>query len=278
MRGAPEPLSSALPTGWAELDDLLGGGWPVGALCELCGRGRSSLSLGAVRQAQARELPVAWVDGGGVFCPVTARVDLTALTLVRPGADEEGGLSSGFSGGGAAARRMFRRGSAPGDGGGGSLIGRGRAGRGRAGHDRALSDRALLAADLLLRSRAFALVVLDLPTGSPPLSRWFRLARQAAAASAWLLLLGREGPSRAGSAADLVLASRLHPVSPRDWGEPPPPRMEVTRMRQRRSASGGGGGAGCSDSVLLGRPDVFVEGRPDDVVEGRPDGPPPAHG
>lgn len=206
--------AARLPSGWPELDACLGGGWPGGVLCELCGRGRTSLALGAVRQAQARGLPVAWIDGGGAFCPVTARIDLSALTLVRPdggvhGDGGEGALTAAQRG------RLRRRGLRPG----------------------VAADRALLAADLLLRSRAFGLVVLDLPEtvlrGGGAASRWFRLARQAEAARCWLLLLGSVPRSRAGSAADLVLFSALRPVPVEEWCEPPPPRLAVRLARWR---------------------------------------------
>jgi hypothetical protein len=198
-----------LPSGWAELDGLLGGGWPVGELVELLGHGRSTLALGAVARAQAAGQPVAWVDGSGSFCPATCGVDLSCLTLVRPPA---------------------ARPSAP---------------RGR----RARSS-ALLAADLLLRSRAFGLLVLDLPAERPPLASWFRLARQAARARTVLLLLGGTGAagaravagssaaSAAGSAAGLTLRAAWRHAPAARWEPAPPPALAVTLARARGTHAG----------------------------------------
>ena len=246
--------AARLPSGWPELDARLGGGWPGGVLCELCGRGRTSLALGAVRQAQARGLPVAWIDGGGAFCPVTARIDLSALTLIRP-------------------ERVRPDGGVHGDGGEDALTAaqRGRLRR-RGLRPGVAADRALLAADLLLRSRAFGLVVLDLPEtvleGGGAASRWFRLARQAEAARCWLLLLGRVARSRAGSAADLVLISSLRPVPVEEWCEPPPPRLTVCLERWRGAPERVG------EVLLLG------SGRGDDGARGgrADDGPDAASG
>jgi hypothetical protein len=161
-------------------------------LCELCGRGRTSLALGAVRAAQAADLPVAWVDGSGSFCPATAGVDLEQLVLVRSWP----GLASSST-------------------------------------RRHPVGRALLAADLLLRSRAFALVVLDLPLGRPSLSRWFRLSRLAEVSRSWLLLLGDEEGPRTGSAAELALRVALRPVRSEIWEPPAAPRLKVTVLRHR---------------------------------------------
>jgi hypothetical protein len=191
------PALAALPTGWEALDRRLAGGWPAGALTELCGRGRCTLALQAVREAQTRGQPVGWVEGPGTFCPPAAGVDLARLALVAP----------------PDARR--------------------------------LPARAWLAADLLLRSRAFGLLVLDLPVARPSLAVCFRLARQAAAARSVLLLLSAgSGPGRgpvAGSAAGLLLAVRQRHAPCAHWMLPPPPALELTVLRQRRCAGGAAG-------------------------------------
>ena len=197
----PGPRASPgrpLPSGWGLLDAVLGGGWPAGELSELVGHGRCSLALGAVRAVQRGGQPVAWVDGPGHFCPATAGVDLVALALVRPPAVE------------------------------------------RATPKQARSPAAatLLAAEMLLRSRAFALVVLDLPGGRGTLAQWFRLARQARGAGSALLLLGDERASVAGSAAALTLqVAFAHPEAP-SWAPLPAPELEV-RVTRRRGAAGG---------------------------------------
>ena len=175
----------ALPSGWLALDAVLAdGGWPVGELIELLGHGRSSLALGAVRRCQAEGQPVAWVDGPGHFCPATADVDLSALTLVSPGEPRH-------------------------------------------------ASRTLLAADLLLRSRAFGLLVLDLPSGRPPLAACFRLARQAGRAQTALLALTGGQRPLAGSAAALTLRVRLAHADWQPWEVPAAPDLDVSVLRQR---------------------------------------------
>lgn len=193
------------------MDGALDGGWPVGALAELRGRGRTSVGLAAVRSAQERDLPVAWIDGSRTFCPGTASVDLDRLTLVRP---QRGPREP-------ASRRSSRspRGQGP-------------------SRHRSFGSRALFASDLLLRSRAFALVVLDMPSGSTPLSAWFRLARLAARGRTWLLVLHGAGRPIAGSAARLAISLRLVPDERPPWVELSAPAMEVTVVRHRSSADG----------------------------------------
>jgi len=195
-------LLGRLSSGWPALDELLGGGWPPGELTEIVGHGRASLGLAAVRQAQSAGQPAAWVDGSASFCPATAGVDLQALTLVRPppalGRPER-------------PPRSRRRGPAA---------------------------RALLAADLLLRSRAFGLLVLDLPGGEsggapPALAAWFRLARQARRAQSVLLLLGDAERAVAGSAAGLTLRAAWRHPSAAAWEPLPPPALEVAVLRRR---------------------------------------------
>jgi len=98
--------------------------------------------------------------------------------------------------------------------------------------------RTLLAADLLLRSRAFGLLVLDAPDERAPLSAWFRLARQARAAQTVLLLLADEAPC-AGSAAALGVRVAQRHVDGPAWALPPQPALEVTVLRRRGAAGGG---------------------------------------
>jgi hypothetical protein len=199
---APEPdgvvsASGRLPSGWEALDALLGGGWPVGELVELVGRGRSTLALAAVARAQVAGQPAAWVDGSGTFCPATCGIDLARLTLVRPPAPSVG---------------------APGV---------------RAPRGKVVASSALLAADLLLRSRAFGLLVLDLPGGRPPFAGWFRLARQAARARTVLLLLGPPAGALAGSAAGLTLRTAWRHTPAARWKPAPPLELELTLCRSR---------------------------------------------
>lgn len=256
----PETLAARLrtarhlPSGWAALDELLGGGWPLGKLAEIRGRGCTSLALGAVRQAQLQaeaqaqvppgrqagsrrraglgkaspslDLPVAWIDGSGSFCPATASVDPSRLTLIQAPAPVQG---------------PSRRRRAP-------------------------TGPALFAADILLRSRAYALLILDLPPRRmPPTSAWFRLARLAAHAQTALLLLHPADPVRewdpvwdrqsqrergpdesrddgstgalSGSASALLVDVRLGRTQGPEWGEWAPPDLEVM-LRRKRDGTG----------------------------------------
>ena len=64
-----------LETGVAALDDLLGGGWPRGALSELCGgrgQGRTGVLLATLAAAVRREEAVALLDLEGAFDPWAA--------------------------------------------------------------------------------------------------------------------------------------------------------------------------------------------------------------
>jgi hypothetical protein len=194
-----------LPSGWPALDRSLGGGWPAGELTELAGCGRSSLALAAVREAQRAGQPVAWIDGPGTFCPATAKVDLTELVVVAPQGESWAATVTRVASGSSRGRRRERR--------------------------------ALLAADLLLRSRAFGLLVLDARGEWPPLSAWFRLARQAHVAQSVLLLLAGETPM-AGSAAALTLQlTQRHAETP-SWAQPSPPACAGAVLRRRGAAGG----------------------------------------
>ncbi len=97
--------------------------------------------------------------------------------------------------------------------------------------DTASAARALLAADLLLRSRAFGLLVLDLPAGRSTLAAWFRLARQAQHGATGLLLLS-PAPA-AGSAAALTVRVALRRAPCASWDVPPDPALELAVLRRR---------------------------------------------
>ncbi len=229
MADAPGPADSPrparrLPSGWAALDERLGGGWPVGKLVEIRGQGGTSLALGAVRAAQAAGLPVAWVDGAGTFCPATAPVDPGRLTLVQPG-PPPGASPTGESPGPSPGARPATTPPAPRTG-------------GPTASRRRPPGPALFAADVLLRSRAYALVALDLPAGGRgPVSAWFRLARLAARAHTTLLLLHPEsgGPAHllSGSACSVLADVTLRAADVPAWGEWPAPDLEVVVRRDR---------------------------------------------
>jgi len=79
------------PCGVAELDALLGGGFPRGSLVEVCGAacsGRTSLSLALLAQATARQEACAFVDVSDALDPISvaaAGVDTRRLLWVRCG-------------------------------------------------------------------------------------------------------------------------------------------------------------------------------------------------
>jgi len=84
------------PSGVEELDALLGGGFPRGALVEVCGpasSGRTSVSLALLAQATQQQETCALVDVSDALDPLSAAaagVDLTRLLWIRCG-DGSGG-------------------------------------------------------------------------------------------------------------------------------------------------------------------------------------------
>jgi hypothetical protein len=76
-------------SGLPELDALLGGGWPRGALSELCGRrssGRTSVMLAALARAARAGEATALVDTGGALDPRAAEacgIPLPRLLWIR---------------------------------------------------------------------------------------------------------------------------------------------------------------------------------------------------
>jgi len=83
-----------VPTGINPLDELVQGGFPVGAMTELVGNvcsGRMSLALSFLSQVTAAEKVCAWIDASNTFNPAAASaagVDLRRLLWVRCGVSE----------------------------------------------------------------------------------------------------------------------------------------------------------------------------------------------
>jgi recombination protein RecA len=83
-----------VPTGIAELDQLLQGGFPVGALTEMVGEecsGRTSVALTFLSRITAEGKVCAWIDASNTFNPSAAAsvgVDLKRLLWVRCGVRE----------------------------------------------------------------------------------------------------------------------------------------------------------------------------------------------
>lgn len=83
-----------MQTGISVLDDLVQGGFPVGAMTELVGEacsGRMSLAMSFLAQVTAAEKVCAWIDASNTFNPTAAAaagVDLRRLLWVRCGVSE----------------------------------------------------------------------------------------------------------------------------------------------------------------------------------------------
>src|SRR5580693_3051930 len=79
------------PSGVAELDAVLGGGFPRGSLVELCGpasSGRTSLAFSLLAQATERQETCAFVDVSDSLNPISlaaAGVELPRLLWIRCG-------------------------------------------------------------------------------------------------------------------------------------------------------------------------------------------------
>jgi recombination protein RecA len=92
LQGFRGPVAAELqPCGVAELDAVLGGGFPRGSLVELCGpatSGRTGLAFSLLAQATARQEACAFVDVSDSLDPASlaaAGVDLARLLWVRCG-------------------------------------------------------------------------------------------------------------------------------------------------------------------------------------------------
>ena len=83
------------PTGLPALDARLGGGFPYGRLCEICGApssGRTSLVLSLLVETLERGVLAAWIDLADAFDPaaaVAAGSDLERLLWVRARSEDE---------------------------------------------------------------------------------------------------------------------------------------------------------------------------------------------
>jgi hypothetical protein len=178
---APRTIREVAQTGIDEVDALLDGGLPVGAISELTGlesSGRTSLALSFVARRIEAEQVCAWVDAGDCFDPESAAasgVALKQLLLVRcRNTDRE-----------AKARPWTRL------------------------------DQALRATDLLLQVGGFAAIVLDLGNVAPehgnriPLATWFRYRQAADRTRSCLVVLGKAAYAQS-SAAVVLECAPLH--------------------------------------------------------------------
>lgn len=156
---APRAIRETAPTGIDEVDRLLGGGLPVGAISEVAGpesSGRTTLALSFVAGRTREGLVCAWVDAGDALDAESAAasgVNLRQLLWVR--CRSESPIARGQDRAKPSSAKPWPR-----------------------------LDQALRATDLLLQAGGFAALVLDLGGTAPehglriPLATWFRF-RQA---------------------------------------------------------------------------------------------------
>jgi recombination protein RecA len=95
---SPKTAYTVAPTGIREIDELLHGGFPIGALTEIIGpecSGRTSLALTFVANLTRAGKVCAWVDISDTLHPESATaigVDLTRLLWIRCGRTENASL------------------------------------------------------------------------------------------------------------------------------------------------------------------------------------------
>jgi len=188
----PRTIREVAATGIEEVDLLLDGGLPVGAISELTGpqsSGRTSLALAFVAQRTAEGKVCAWVDANDCLDPESAAasgVDLKQLLWVRCQDTSRAGNRRGV---GSAYRRepALQKG--------------------------ARLDQALQATDLLLQAGGFATLVLDLGETEPengcriPLATWCRFRQAADRTRTCLLVLGRASYAQSSAAVVLECAA-----------------------------------------------------------------------
>jgi recombination protein RecA len=182
---APRVLETT-PTNIREVDDLLHGGLPAGAITELIGiesSGRTSLALAFLARQTSEGRCCAWIDTDDAFDPESAAANgilLRQLLWVR-----------------------CRAAVAP---------------SGKKPWPRL--EQAIRAVDLLLQAGGFGAIVLDLASTAPeharriPLATWFRFRQAAARTRCSLVVLGQAACAQSSAAAVLECAPR----SARDKG------------------------------------------------------------
>ena len=167
---APRTIRPVVSTGIASIDELLTGGFPLGAIVEIAGAecsGRTTLALSFLARIASEGKVCAWIDASDTLHPESAAaagVDLARLLWVR----------CGF-----VPRPLSR------------------------------IDQALRVTDLLLQAGGFSAIVLDLGSVAPehasrvPLATWFRYRAAAERTQASILLLTQHPCAK--SSAGLVL-------------------------------------------------------------------------
>src|ERR1035438_9373295 len=172
----PRTIRECAATGIPEVDQLLEGGLPVGAISEITGpesSGRTSLAISFLARRTEEDRVCAWVDADDAFDAESAAasgVSLKQLLWVRCRSER------------AAAKPLARL------------------------------DQALRATDLLLQAGGFAALVLDLAHTSPengcriPLATWFRFRQAADRTRCSLLVLAQAALAQSSAAVVLECA------------------------------------------------------------------------
>jgi len=183
---APRAIRGVAATGIAEVDELLNGGLPIGAISELTGpesSGRTSLALAFLARCTAEGRVCAWVDVNGAFDPESAAANGVALRQVLWVRCQDKNAQN---------RKLPR--AQPG------------------ARPWTRLDQALRATDLLLQANGFAAIVLDLGATARehgnriPAATWFRFRQAADRARCSLVVLGRAAYAKSSAAVVLECA------------------------------------------------------------------------
>lgn len=187
----PQTICETATTGIPEVNALLDGGLPVGAISEVTGpksSGRTSLALSFLAQQTQADRVCAWIDAADTLDPESAAangVSLRRLLWVRC-------QSASSPAKGKPGSRIWTR-----------------------------LDQALRATDLLLQAGGFAALLLDLGDVAPedanriPLATWFRFRQAAGRARCCLVVLGEAAYAQSSAAVVLECTS----LEPRIVGE-----------------------------------------------------------
>jgi hypothetical protein len=185
---SPKTIREVVPTGIPQIDELLNGGIPVGAITELTGpasSGRTSIAISALAQRTREGSVCAWIDAKDSLDPESAAANglsLNHLLWVRC-SDKVVTQPDRSQWKNARDSQPWTR-----------------------------LDQALRATDLLLQSGGFAAIVLDLADESIehaqriPLATWFRYRQAADRTRSSLLVLGK-APFAQSSAAVVLECS-----------------------------------------------------------------------
>jgi recombination protein RecA len=178
-------IREVVPTGITEIDQLLNGGLPVGAISEIIGAtssGRTSIAMAFLSQ-RTQECACAWIDAKDSFDPESAAANgiyLNHLLWVRCSNSLSANPIRSLRSGDTTKSQPWTR-----------------------------LDQALRATDLLLQAGGFAAIVLDLGDESIehgrriPLATWFRFRQAADRTRCSVIVLGKTSYTQ--SSAALVL-------------------------------------------------------------------------